>query len=224
MILRGAHFLYRYDGTSWSQVDASCFSDYQKIYNQEAYNLNQPRDPGDAVVILSDGTVWQNKYHWGGTQWLENGVEFNSFYRVSDQKIYAGSDEGLYQYNGTAWSKVETADISGSIEVASGNADGELLLMAGKNNYDPYLWDGSSATKLSLDGLYFNNKNTFHNYLFFGLDQDGIPMRLSTVRAKDGTISRATVMTAATSISGTVRSGSIRLWPTSTTPMRIPTT
>ena len=40
VILRGAHFLYRYDGTSWSQVDASCFSDYQKIYNQEAYNLN----------------------------------------------------------------------------------------------------------------------------------------------------------------------------------------
>ena len=175
---RGAHFLYRYDGTSWSQVDASCFSDYQKIYNQEAYDLNQPRDPGDAVVILSDGTIWQNKYHWDGTQWLENGVEFNSFYRVSDQKIYAGSDEGLYQYNGTAWSKVETADISGSIEVASGNADGELLLMAGKNNYDPYLWDGSSATKLSLDGLYFNNKNTFHNYLFFGLDQDGIPYAL----------------------------------------------
>ena len=177
VILRGAHFLYRYDGTSWSQVDASCFSDYQKIYNQEAYNLNQPRDPGDAVVILSDGTVWQNKYHWDGTQWLENGVEFNSFYRVSDQKIYAGSDEGLYQYNGTAWSKVETADISGSIEVASGNADGELLLMAGKNNYDPYLWDGSSATKLSLEGLHLNNANSAQSR-FFGLDQDGIPYAL----------------------------------------------
>ena len=177
VILRGAHFLYRYDGTSWSQVDASCFSDYQKIYNQEAYNLNQPRDPGDAVVILSDGTVWQNKYHWDGTQWLENGVEFNSFYRVSDQKIYAGSDEGLYQYNGTAWSKVETANISGSLEVASGNADGKLLLMAGKNNYDPYLWDGSSATKLSLEGLHLNNANSAQSR-FFGLDQDGIPYAL----------------------------------------------
>ena len=176
--LRGAHFLYRYDGTSWSQVDASCFSDYQKIYNQEAYNLNQPRDPGDAVVILSDGTVWQNKYHWNGTKWEKNEHEFNSLYRVSDTEIYAGAADGLYQYNGTTWSKVETADISGSLEVASGNANGELLLMAGKNNYDPYLWKGSSATELSLDGLYFNNKNTFHNYLFFGLDQDGIPYAL----------------------------------------------
>ena len=176
--LRGAHFLYRYDGTSWSQVDASCFSDYQKIYNQEAYNLNQPRDPGDAVVILSGGTVWQNKYHWNGTKWEKNEHEFNSLYRVSDTEIYAGAADGLYQYNGTAWNKVETANISGSLEVASGNADGKLLLMAGKNNYDPYLWDGSSATKLSLDGLYFNSKNTFHNYLFFGLDQDGIPYAL----------------------------------------------
>ena len=176
--LRGAHFLYRYDGTSWSQVDASCFSDYQKIYNQEAYNLNQPRDPGDAVVILSGGTVWQNKYHWNGTKWEKNEHEFNSLYRVSDTEIYAGAADGLYQYNGTTWNKVETANISGSLEVASGNADGKLLLMAGKNNYDPYLWDGSSATKLSLDGLYFNNKNTFHNYLFFGLDQDGIPYAL----------------------------------------------
>ncbi len=163
--LRGAHFLYRYDGTSWSQVDASCFSDYQKIYNQEAYNLNQPRDPGDAVVILSDGTVWQNKYHWNGTKWEKNEHEFNSLYRVSDTEIYAGAADGLYQYNGTTWNKVETANISGSLEVASGNADGKLLLMAGKNNYDPYLWDGSSATKLSLEGLHFNNENTFQNYL-----------------------------------------------------------
>lgn len=157
MILRGAHFLYRYDGTSWSQVDASCFSDYQKIYNQEAYNLNQPRDPGDAVVILSGGTVWQNKYHWNGTKWEKNEHEFNSLYRVSDTEIYAGAADGLYQYNGTTWNKVETANISGSLEVASGNADGKLLLMAGKNNYDPYLWDGSSATKLSLEGLHLNN-------------------------------------------------------------------
>ncbi len=177
VILRGAHFLYRYDGTSWSQVDASCFSDYQKIYNQEAYNLNQPRDPGDAVVILSGGTVWQNKYHWNGTKWEKNEHEFNSLYRVSDTEIYAGAADGLYQYNGTTWNKVETANISGSLEVASGNADGKLLLMAGKNNYDPYLWDGSSATKLSLEGLHLNNANSAQSR-FFGLDQDGIPYAL----------------------------------------------
>ena len=177
VILRGAHFLYRYDGTSWSQVDASCFSDYQKIYNQEAYDLNQPRDPGDAVVILSGGTVWQNKYHWNGTKWEKNEHEFNSLYRVSDTEIYAGAADGLYQYNGTTWNKVETANISGSLEVASGNADGKLLLMAGKNNYDPYLWDGSSATKLSLEGLHLNNANSAQSR-FFGLDQDGIPYAL----------------------------------------------
>ena len=177
VILRGAHFLYRYDGTSWSQVDASCFSDYQKIYNQEAYNLNQPRDPGDAVVILSGGTVWQNKYHWNGTKWERNEHEFNSLYRVSDTEIYAGAADGLYQYNGTTWNKVETANISGSLEVASGNAGGDLLLMAGKNNYDPYLWDGSSATKLSLEGLHLNNANSGRSR-FFGLDQDGTPYAL----------------------------------------------
>ena len=177
VILRGAHFLYRYDGTSWSQVDASCFSDYQKIYNQEAYNLNQPRDPGDAVVILSGGTVWQNKYHWNGTKWEKNEHELIFFYVLWYTEIYSGAADGLYQYNGTTWNKVETANISGSLEVASGNADGKLLLMAGKNNYDPYLWDGSSATKLSLEGLHLNNANSAQSR-FFGLDQDGIPYAL----------------------------------------------
>lgn len=61
--------------------------------------------------------------------------------------------------------------------MASGNADGKLLLMAGKNNYDPYLWDGSSATKLSLEGLHLNNANSAQSR-FFGLDQDGIPYAL----------------------------------------------
>ena len=173
--VRGGHFLYRYNGTSWSQVEDSCFSDYQKNSSGPDYSI--PRLYNEALVILSDGTVWQYRGHWDGMQWIENDVEFNSFYRVSDTEIYAGSDEGLYQYNGTAWSKVETAGISGSLEVASGNADGKLLLMAGKNNYDPYLWDGSSATKLSLEGLHLNNANSAQSR-FFGLDQDGIPYAL----------------------------------------------
>ena len=173
--VRGGHFLYRYNGTSWSQVEDSCFSDYQKNSSGPDYSI--PRLYNEALVILSDGTVWQYRGHWDGMQWIENDVEFNSFYRVSDTEIYAGSDEGLYQYNGTAWSKVETAGISGSLEVASGNAGGDLLLMAGKNNYDPYLWDGSSATKLSLEGLHLNNANSGRSR-FFGLDQDGTPYAL----------------------------------------------
>ena len=177
VILRGAHFLYRYDGTSWSQVDASCFSDYQKIYNQEAYNLNQPRDPGDAVVILSGGTVWQNKYHWNGTKWEKNEHEFNSLYRVSDTEIYAGAADGLYQYNGTTWNKVETANISGSLEVASGNADGKLLLMAGKIIMTRTCGMAAPPTKLSLERLHLNNANSAQSR-FFGLDQDRIPYAL----------------------------------------------
>ena len=143
---------------SWSQVEDSCFSDYQKNSSGPDYSI--PRLYNEALVILSDGTVWQYRGHWDGMQWIENDVEFNSFYRVSDTEIYAGAADGLYQYNGTTWNKVETANISGSLEVASGNADGKLLLMAGKNNYDPYLWDGSSATKLSLEGLHLNNANS----------------------------------------------------------------
>ena len=59
------------------------------------YNLNQPRDPGDAVVILSGGTVWQNKYTGTGRSGKRNEHEFNSLYRVSDTEIYAGAADGL---------------------------------------------------------------------------------------------------------------------------------
>ncbi len=83
--VRGGHFLYRYNGTSWSQVEDSCFSDYQKNSSGPDYSI--PRLYNEALVILSDGTVWQYRGHWDGMQWIENDVEFNSFYRVSDTEI-----------------------------------------------------------------------------------------------------------------------------------------
>ena len=37
--VRGGHFLYRYNGTSWSQVEDSCFSDYQKNSSGPDYSI-----------------------------------------------------------------------------------------------------------------------------------------------------------------------------------------
>ena len=113
-------------------------------------------------------------------QWEKNEHEFNSFYRVSDTEIYAGAADGLYQYNGTTWNKVETANISGSLEVASAQRRRQTAPHGRENNYDPYLWDGSSATKLSLEGLHLNNANSAQSR-FFRAGPGRIPMRLSTV-------------------------------------------
>ena len=165
----GSHFLYRWDGETWSQVENSCFSAYTEVSGTP--DFTRPVSPSNDrsitstnVVILSEDDVWQNKYHWNGTSWEEHTYKFNSFARVSATEAWAGATDGFYHYTNKQWVKVS----DGYANILSMTKD-QLLLKKDMGSFlyaDIVRYDVETGTETLIQKLLNSN------VLGYGLDHN----------------------------------------------------
>ena len=83
-----------------------------------------------AGLVMSRDDIWVSDRHWDGSAWTASGYSFNSFWKESNSSAYAGSANGLYHYDGAAWTQVSGVSGAFSISGAARNADGSVTLIS----------------------------------------------------------------------------------------------
>ena len=100
-------------------------------------------------LVMSGTDIWVGTQHWNGTSWTANSITFNSFWKDDADTAYAGSANGVYQYEGGEWTKLDGTS-GGPILSAVRTADGVKLLTAAGSNFNNRVRLSSSASSLAL--------------------------------------------------------------------------
>ncbi|MCD8053128.1 MAG: leucine-rich repeat protein [Lachnospiraceae bacterium] len=80
-------------------------------------------------LVLGANSIWIQNYQWNGSAWNEQEVTFNSFWSDGGENAYAGSSEGLYQYQDGSWVLVSGLDNSRYTIVSGAMVDGVPTLI-----------------------------------------------------------------------------------------------
>lgn len=124
-------------------------------------------------IVLGSDDVWITDKHWDGSQWADNDVSFNSFWKKNNSTAYAGSSDGIYKYEGGSWTKVDGT--SGITYISGGctASDGDVMITSDKwkvtGEITAYADMGTSINKVTIgegsvaivpvDVTYFSNMN-----------------------------------------------------------------
>lgn len=112
------YHLYEYVNDQWSQLDGSYAVKETSGIDYTKYQ---------AVLIMDGSSIWLGDVHWDGDSWKTNDVSFNSFWKADADTAYAGSSNGVYQYENGSWTQV--SGTSGTMYITSGACTGETVIL-----------------------------------------------------------------------------------------------
>jgi len=167
--------VWKWDGTTWSQVggdslNTSWPAGYEEVYSLATYNGNLYAGLGNSA---NDAEVWR----YNGTAWTKvGGDSLNSgwttnYERVSSLAVFNGNlyaglgnsttDAEVWRWNGTAWAKIGGDGVSSSWNTNYEQVesmlpyDGKLYVGLGNSTADAELWEynGTAWTQIGGDGL-----------------------------------------------------------------------
>lgn len=138
----------------WSKVEGS------ELINAYSYGL-----------VMAQDDIWVSDQHWDGTTWSASGCNFNSFWKENNNSAYAGSAEGLYHYDGTAWTPV--SGVSGAVRIDSAaSIDGNIVIVSAA---DSVIEVENNAVKVrsitGKDEIVSGNQDS--SFLYIGIDESG---------------------------------------------------
>ncbi len=112
--------IYICEDDTWKKVEGSGFE-----AGMSAYRTGLVLGKDDVWTINNQGTETK---HWNGSSWETYSTAFNSFWKKDSSTVYAGSADGIYKYDGAAWTKVDGT--SGKMYISNGcsGADGDTLI------------------------------------------------------------------------------------------------
>ena len=158
-------YIYKYDGTSWTQVVSLPFS----------YNAGQAVVYKNEIHILgcaSNSSYYKYHYKYNGSSWTRlNNLSINimssSEAVVYNNAIHIFNYLSHYKFNGSSWTKLSNLPVSFSgAKAVVYNNELHILGGAGNLNYynSHYKYDGSSWTKLSdLPYPFYNGYAVLHD-------------------------------------------------------------
>ena len=170
--------VWRYNGSTWTQIGGDSLNGGWTNYAENVYSLAVY--DGKLVAGLgrsgNDSEVWE----WNGSTWTKiGGDDVNSSWGTGivpesveslipyNGKLYAGlgnstGDASLWEYNGTAWTKIGGDDINGSWTTGTYERvktlvvyNGSLFAGLGSSTGDGEVWRYSSGnwTKIGGNGI-----------------------------------------------------------------------
>lgn len=148
----GAGYVFRYDGTSWTQSAIGATH-----YLNTIYGISK-NDIWVVGVGIAAGTIPGEFWHWDGAIWAPvntgtgtNGDNFSVWASAPNDVFVVGSNGAMQRYNGTSWSKISTGGtnslygVSGYVPAGGGPS---VVYAAGTAGLVIH-YDGSTAKRIT---------------------------------------------------------------------------